>query len=551
MKFPRILVNAFISGLFFSFLLALLTLDININLAFHPLSFGRLVLALAVPYGTLAAIAVIVVSLIVRFFSGRRASIRVISPTFLALSFSLLTLVFLLILRGNVSYFESFFDKQTMRLVIHQEIILGVLAVVALGALYASRRMKNKKMLLAIFFLVFALGMAGAVRQRALYPSAQKAWGGGFLDAKPLGKKIILIGFEGLSYDVILPLISERKLPNFHHLAENGCWGRLKSLAPTESFILDHSLLSGKMPYRHRQLSVNSYRLFYGDTRLDVTPRFILFRQMIRLGLLKVLPREIRPGPKTLGGIIEAYGGTSLSIGPPAVRDKEKTAELPETEKDFGLIFNFGSSERNRLLEAARNAFSSDRALEERAFAERAQGQPQLFHLRLDGLNTVEAHFYKFAFPELFGNIAQEEITRYGTTISRYYEYYDQVIGRILTTLKEDELLVVYSPYGIEPLPLWKRFVEWILGSAEISAYHEDKPDGTVFFYGKGISKRQTLDGMSVLDMAPTLLYHLGLPVGKDMDGIVQSPLFVRDFTAENPIMKITSYEEIEIRRKK
>ena len=55
---------------------------------------------------------------------------------------------------------------------------------------------------------------------------------------------------------------------------------------------------------------------------------------------------------------------------------------------------------------------------------------------------------------------------------------------------------------------------------------------------------------MKIVDIAPTLLYFLGLPVGKDMDGIVQSPVFVREFTAENPIFSISSYEEFEIRKR-
>ena len=115
--------------------------------------------------------------------------------------------------------------------------------------------------------------------------------------------------------------------------------------------------------------------------------------------------------------------------------------------------------------------------------------------------------------------------------------------------MKDDELLIVYSPYGIEPLPFWKRVVEWILGNSDVSAYHEDPPDGVVFFYGKGIGKGNTVDGIRLVDIAPTILYYLGLPVGKDMDGIVQSPVFDREFTAENPIFSISSYEEIEFRK--
>ena len=106
---------------------------------------------------------------------------------------------------------------------------------------------------------------------------------------------------------------------------------------------------------------------------------------------------------------------------------------------------------------------------------------------------------------------------------------------------------MVYSPFGVEPLPLWKRFVEGLQGNSEISAHHEDAPEGVVFFYGKGIRKGRTVEGMNIVDIAPTLLYCFGLPVGKDMDGIVISEIFLRDYTAENPVFYISSYEEIAV----
>jgi len=113
--------------------------------------------------------------------------------------------------------------------------------------------------------------------------------------------------------------------------------------------------------------------------------------------------------------------------------------------------------------------------------------------------------------------------------------------------LKEDELLIVFSTHGTEPLPIWKRFVERLLGNPNVSASHEFAPDGVVFFYGKGIMRGKNLEGLRIVDITPTLLYYLGLPVGRDMDGIVQSSLFVKEFIAENPVIYISSYEEFKI----
>jgi hypothetical protein len=45
-----------------------------------------------------------------------------------------------------------------------------------------------------------------------------------------------------------------------------------------------------------------------------------------------------------------------------------------------------------------------------------------------------------------------------------------------------------------------------------------------------------------VVDVAPTLLYFLGLPVARDMDGFVRTDLFTRAFNEERTITFIPTY---------
>ena len=546
MKFLKVLANAVLCALFFAVLAALLAYDINVNLAFEAGPFARLSLVLAAFYGPVIVLAVVALFFIVQFFTGRRFAIKLVSPSFLALAFPLITAAFLVVFWENRRYFASFFDPGTEGRLRAQSAILAALAALGAVALYASRQVRRKGLLLGAYFALLGAGLAVCVGLRAEYPSPRRVPRTGRLEARTIERNVLLLGFEGLSLDILFPLVSEGKLPNFSWLVDNGSWGRLGTLAPTESLLLGHSLATGVRPAKHRQLSASVYRTVLDGPGLEVTPRYILFRQMIRLGLLEVRPGVPRPGLTELRRVLEANGSTALAFLP----SQADTAGEPDAaaEKAFGQAFKVEGSDRSRLLQVARRAFARDWGLEAAAFAEKGRRSPGYFHLRLDGLNTVEAYFYKYAFPEQFGQIDQEEINRYGPVIDRYYQYYDQVVGKVLASLKENDLLVVYSPHGVEPLPMWKRFVEWVLGNSDISAYHEDKPDGAVFFYGTGIARRNTVEGLGILDIAPTLLYALGLPVGKDMDGIVQSAVFVGEFTAENPIFSISSYEEIEFR---
>ncbi len=46
----------------------------------------------------------------------------------------------------------------------------------------------------------------------------------------------------------------------------------------------------------------------------------------------------------------------------------------------------------------------------------------------------------------------------------------------------------------------------------------------------------------ALVDITPTVLYFLGIPVGADMVGQARTDIFKQAFTAENPVTFIPSY---------
>jgi hypothetical protein len=367
------------------------------------------------------------------------------------------------------------------------------------------------------------------------------------LEAKRIDKKVTIIGLEGLSFDVMVPLINEDKLPNFAWLMEEGSWGKLENFSPTQPLILNSSFNSGKLPSKHRRISLYRYRILNSEHFFEVAPRFILFGQLLRTKLLTRSETILPFSSKDLWNIFEDNNTSHLVEDWPY--SKNVVQPSPKAETRFNLIFEDLKLDNSMVFDRVKRAFFSDFEFEDQVMMRKNESQPQIVYFMLNGLNEVEEYFYKYTFPDLFGNIEQDEINRYSSVIERYYQFYDDIIGKYLASLKEDELLVVYSPHGIEPLPLWKRVTEWVLGSADISAYYELAPDGVVFFYGRDILRDRNVEGMRLIDIAPTLLNFLGLPVGKDMDGIVYSSIFRDEFKLENPVLYISSYEEHTIKQ--
>ena len=547
MKFLKVFVNSLITGLFFSSLLAILICDLNINLNVQALFLGHVTLFLFITYGLIVTILSLLFFFILQFILGGSFKIAFISPSFLALSFSLSLSIFLLIFRANFNYFLSFFNSETQGLLNKQFLIFGFLAILGFVCFYGFLRYRKSVIFLFIYFIFLFGALYYGFLQRIEYPLPLKSEKLANLEAKRIEKKVTIIGLEGLSFDVMIPLINEDKLPNFSWLMEEGSWGRLENFSPTQPLILNNSFNSGKLPSKHRQISLYRYRVLKSNQLFEVAPRFIFFGQLLRTKLLTRSKATLPFYSKDLWTIFEDNKTPHLVEDWPYYRKMPEPSQKAETK--FNHIFEDLKFDNSLMFDKVRRAFFLDFEFEDQVVQKKNETQPQIVYFMLDGLNKVESHFYKYTFPDLFGNIEQDEINRYSSVIERYYQFYDDIIGRYLASRKEDELLVVYSPHGIEPLPLLKRVTEWLLGNVEISAYHELAPDGVVFFYGRDIWRDRNIEGVRLIDIAPTLLNFLGLPIGKDMDGIVYSSIFRDEFKLGNPVLYISSYEEHTIKQ--
>lgn len=67
-------------------------------------------------------------------------------------------------------------------------------------------------------------------------------------------------------------------------------------------------------------------------------------------------------------------------------------------------------------------------------------------------------------------------------------------------------------------------------------------PEGIFLAVGKNINRGKTLTNASVLDVTPTILRLLDMPVGNDMDGKVLNEAITAEFLAKHPLKAIDTY---------
>jgi hypothetical protein len=170
---------------------------------------------------------------------------------------------------------------------------------------------------------------------------------------------------------------------------------------------------------------------------------------------------------------------------------------------------------------------------------------PTVTAVRYEGLEIFGHSYLRQAQPEEFGEASRQDPRR--SILDRYYAFVDGEIGRAIAQLDGDDLLLVVAGYGMEPESATKRAMArrlgWLLGWAQRSGSHENAPDGFLLAYGANVVRGELPRG-AVVDLAPTILYYLGLPVGRDMDGVPRTDLFIRTFTVERPVAFIATYEK-------
>ena len=393
------------------------------------------------------------------------------------------------------------------------------------------------------------------------------------------GGRVVMVLLDGGSLDFLSTAALAGRLPNFGRILDRGAAMHLNTHRPTQPDPVWTAVATGKLPWKSGVRSAARYRVPFATDPLELLPENCFAQGLIRYGLVGAAPLDagaLRARP--LWSILATAGLTTGVVNWPLtypaqpvrgylVSDRFYRPGDPSLEPDDPAAIypvdllpgaRSAGDRARRLPEAVPAAETAqrgvpgepagdeplltDRMYEEIARALEERLHPHLSAVRLRQLDPAGHEFLRYAMPAAFGDVTPDERSRYGDVLETAYARVDAMVGRVMTTLADEDLLLVVSGYGMEPLPMWKRMVERAIGNPRLSGTHENAPDGFLLAYGAAISpgrKRRA----SVVDVTPTILYFLGLPVGRDMDGYARTDIFVRDFVDARPIAFIPTYE--------
>jgi tetratricopeptide (TPR) repeat protein len=129
-----------------------------------------------------------------------------------------------------------------------------------------------------------------------------------------------------------------------------------------------------------------------------------------------------------------------------------------------------------------------------------------------DGLDLLGHCFMPYHPPQRPG-VPDREFQLFKQVISGGYRFFDMMLESILVHAGDETTVILVSDHGFKSKELrpqgdgWENPVDW------------HRQFGIAIASGPAIEPGEMLTGASVLDVTPTILHLLGLPVGRDMDG--------------------------------
>lgn len=407
------------------------------------------------------------------------------------------------------------------------------------------------------------------------------------LDAAQPSRRVFVVGIDGLGVSDVL---AEKPLsPVLARLARRGARGALATLRPTEAPPLWTTLMTGRFPRDHGVLSATTYALAGSKSEWSLLPKGAAIGLIERAGLATRRPvASTARRRRALWNVLDAFGAPSGLVRvwgtqpPEAIHgfvvspyfhllsrepDKARAALHPADllnevaartvgalDLDPDLVGGLVDAPRAgsplddpRLWALAERALAPDVSYRRAAEVLLAAYRPALFVIDFHGYDSVGHGFYREAYPEAFGNVPPEDARRYGRVLERYLALLGRFLGELERGLEPGDLLLVVSGHGLEPTPLWRRLIGVLSGTDVGAASHAAAPPGLLLAYGDGIRPGAVLASASILDVAPTLLYLLGLPVARDMEGRVLTEMLEPGYARDHPVTFIPSYEGLAV----
>jgi predicted AlkP superfamily phosphohydrolase/phosphomutase len=311
--------------------------------------------------------------------------------------------------------------------------------------------------------------------------------------------RVLVIGLDGATPQLVFKWAKEGKLPNLSKLIENGASGNLRSTIPPMTAAAWTSSVTGNNPGKHGiyhfieyQHKTYDYRIISSRDVKSKTIWKILNEQGKSVGIMQV---PITYPPEKVNGFMVTDGLTTP--GP------ESSFTYPKELKNELLAdFDFMIASTEKYYEGNEENYIKDLvSIEEK----KSQATIKLmkrydwdfFMVVYSHIDAMQHFFWKYM-DETHPGYDAEKAKKYGDAILNIYQKLDSIVGDMLEVVDEDTTVIIMSDHGFGPLYKELHLNKWL---KDLGLLNVKRKEDTSWLSKSGVTR----------EMAYLFLVKLGL----------------------------------------
>ena len=356
-------------------------------------------------------------------------------------------------------------------------------------------------------------------------------------------RKVLVLGLDGLDWDLVLPLVEAGRMPNLARLMGAGTWGEMETMVPMLSPLIWTTVATGVGAEVHGVLDFVEKDPATGQP-VPVTGRSRKVAAIWNIASALTLKVGVVgwwatwPAERVNGTMVSDRLYYTLQQGvpkevfhedpPDLVFPQDRTAEFTTlrdravTETDWrsvGYFMNVSEAIYDRAVAEDRGMEDPVDGLRRIVSATRtymgaglvlAAEQPDLLMVYLEGTDTIGHLLAPYVAPPTL-DVDPRDAAVYAQAVPKYFEVVDLWIGRYLEACPLDRYVVLLvSDHGFK----WHdERPTHLSGTAGPTAPLWHAEDAVFAIAGPGIERRgRVTASASVYDVAPTVAALLGIP---------------------------------------
>jgi tetratricopeptide (TPR) repeat protein len=384
-------------------------------------------------------------------------------------------------------------------------------------------------------------------------------------------RRVLLVGWDAADWRMIEPLMRAGRMPNFSKFIAEGVSGNIASLTPMISPILWTSIATGKWGDKHQILgfaepdgTTGKCRPVTSTSRKCEALWTILHRNGRSASVVNWFashPAEACDGviisdrfAPPVGPPNKPWPVPAGTISPAALSDKAAKLRVhpamttpdqirrfvprlneidlrqpakpagdtpPATDSTLAAATDPASEERNKIneLRALLAQCATVHTAATWILKEHASDFVGVYYDAIDRF----AHAFMEFHPPRMPHVPERHFELFKGVMETCYEFHDMMLGRLMQLAGPETTVIVVSDHGFFSDDLRPEGTSAIQGGKPV-AWH--RPFGVFAARGPEIKQGEKIYGASLLDVAPTVLALMGVPVGRDMDGQVLTQIF-------------------------